>query len=68
MMKFFDEDLGSGLEKIRIPDLGWKKIGSGNRDKHPGSATLIFSGFHANRKKSRRNDMTRIARFEHFTL
>jgi hypothetical protein len=27
--KFFDADLGSGMEKIRI------------RDKHPGSATLI---------------------------
>jgi hypothetical protein len=24
-------------------DLGWKKVRSGIRDKHPGSATLIFS-------------------------
>jgi hypothetical protein len=34
------------MEKIRIrdgknSDLGWKKVGSGIRDKHPGSATLI---------------------------
>jgi hypothetical protein len=28
ILKFFDEDPGSGMEKIRI------------RDKHPGSATL----------------------------
>jgi hypothetical protein len=26
--------------KIRIRDPGWKKIGSGIRDKHPGYATL----------------------------
>jgi hypothetical protein len=29
------------MEKIRIRDQGWKKVGSGIRDKHPGSATLI---------------------------
>jgi hypothetical protein len=29
ILKFFDEDLG------------WKKVGSGIRDKHPGSATLV---------------------------
>jgi hypothetical protein len=23
-------------------DLGWKKLGSGIRDKHPGSATLVI--------------------------
>jgi hypothetical protein len=29
------------MEKIRIRNPGWKKVGSGIRDKHPGSATLI---------------------------
>jgi hypothetical protein len=29
---------GSGIQ-----DPGWKKVGSGIRDKHPGSATLIFT-------------------------
>ncbi len=48
-------DPGPGMEKIwiwdpgwkkflsRIPDLGWKKIGSGIWDKHPGSAKLEIS-------------------------
>jgi hypothetical protein len=36
----FDEDPGSGMETVQIRDLGWKKVGSGIRDKHPGSATL----------------------------
>jgi hypothetical protein len=40
ILKFFDEDPGSGMETVRIQDLGWKKVGSGIRDKHPGSATL----------------------------
>jgi hypothetical protein len=40
ILKFFDEHPGSGMEKIRNRDPGWKKIGSGIRDKHPGSATL----------------------------
>jgi hypothetical protein len=31
---------GSGLDKIRVRDPGWKEIGTGIRDKHPGSATL----------------------------
>jgi hypothetical protein len=30
------------MEKIRIWDSGWKKVGSGIRDKHPGSATLLI--------------------------
>jgi hypothetical protein len=34
---FFDADLGSGMEKIRIRDE--KKFGSGIRENHPGSAT-----------------------------
>ncbi len=40
IIKFFDADLGSGMEKILIRDPGWKKLESGIRDKHPGSATL----------------------------
>ncbi len=39
LLKFF-EDPGSGIETVRIQDPGWKKVGSGIRDKHPGSATL----------------------------
>jgi hypothetical protein len=39
-LKFFDEDPGSGMETVRIRDPGWKKVGSGIRDKYPGSATL----------------------------
>ena len=41
ILKFFDEDPGSGMETVRIRDPGWKKVGSGIRDKHPGSATLV---------------------------
>jgi hypothetical protein len=26
---------------VRIRDPGWKKVGTGIRDKHPGSATLV---------------------------
>jgi hypothetical protein len=40
ILKFFDEDPGSGMETVRIRDPGWKKVGSEIRDKHPGSATL----------------------------
>jgi hypothetical protein len=29
ILKFFDEDPGSGMETVRIRDLGWKKVGSG---------------------------------------
>ena len=29
------------METVRNRDLGWKKVGSGIRDKHPGSATLL---------------------------
>jgi hypothetical protein len=35
-----NSDPGSGMERILIRDAGWKKLGSGIRDKHPGSATL----------------------------
>jgi hypothetical protein len=41
LLKFFDADPGSGMEKIRIGNPGWKKFGSGIWDKHPGSATLV---------------------------
>jgi hypothetical protein len=33
------------MEKIRIRDPGWKKVGSGIREKHPGSTTLKGFGF-----------------------
>ncbi len=42
ILNFFDEDPGSRMETVRIRDLGWKKVGSGIRDKHPGSATLVL--------------------------
>jgi hypothetical protein len=35
-------DPRSGMETGRIRDPGWKKVGSGIQDKHPGSATLVF--------------------------
>ncbi len=40
ILKFFDEDSGSGMKKNS--DSGWKKLGYGIRDKHPGSTTLLF--------------------------
>jgi hypothetical protein len=40
ILKFFDEDPGSGMETVRIRDPGWKKVGSWIQNKHPGSATL----------------------------
>jgi hypothetical protein len=40
ILKFFEEDPGSGMETVQIRDRGWKKVGSGIWDKHPGSATL----------------------------
>jgi hypothetical protein len=33
ILKFFDEDPGSGMETVRIRDPGWKKVGSGIREK-----------------------------------
>jgi hypothetical protein len=42
ILKFFDADPESGMGKVRIRDPGWKKIGTGIPDKHPGSATLPF--------------------------
>ncbi len=51
ILKFFDEDPGSGMDTVRIRDPGWKKVGSGIRDKHPGSATLaIYMNKNANLK------------------
>ena len=29
ILKFFDEDPGSGMETVRIRDPGWKKVGAG---------------------------------------
>jgi hypothetical protein len=50
ILKFFVADPGSGMERIRIQDQGWKNSDpvSGMekiwiRDKHPGSATLALS-------------------------
>jgi hypothetical protein len=40
ILKFLDADPGSGMETVRIWDPGREKVGSGIRDKHPGSATL----------------------------
>ena len=42
ILKFFYDDPGSGMETVRIREPGWKKVGSGIRDKHQGSATLVF--------------------------
>ncbi len=39
ILKFFNVDPGSGMEKNLDP--GWKKVGSGIQDKHSGSATLL---------------------------
>jgi hypothetical protein len=38
------------MEKFEsvIRDPKWKKLGSGIRDKHPGSATLFENGNHLN--------------------
>jgi hypothetical protein len=56
ILKFFDEDPGSGIwdpgwrqfgSGIRNP--GWKKVRSGIRDKHPGSATLPATIFNTSR-------------------
>ncbi len=43
LLKFFDAYPGSGIRdgKIWIRDPGWKKFGSGIRDKHHGFATLL---------------------------
>ncbi len=46
ILKFFDADTGSGMEKFRIRDgknfgSEMEKFGSEIRDKHPGSATLL---------------------------
>jgi hypothetical protein len=34
-LAFFDADPGSGMEKIRIRDPGWKKFGSGINNQDP---------------------------------
>jgi hypothetical protein len=41
ILKFFDADPGSGMENNSDPR--WKKLGSGIRDKYPGSATLLVT-------------------------
>jgi hypothetical protein len=37
------------MESVRIRDPGWKKVGSGIRDKHPGCATLILGVYNFSR-------------------
>jgi hypothetical protein len=37
ILKFLDADPGSGMEKIRIRDPGWKKIGFGIKIPDPQS-------------------------------
>jgi hypothetical protein len=41
ILKFFDGDPDPGSGIFLTLDPGWKKFGSGIRDKHPGSATLL---------------------------
>jgi hypothetical protein len=44
ILKFFDEDPGSGMETVRIWDPGWRQFGSGIRDvkkSDPGSGINI---------------------------
>ncbi len=46
IFKFFDADLGAGMEKIWVLDPEWKNFGYGMEkirilDKHPGSAKLL---------------------------
>ncbi len=45
ILKFFDGDLGSGMKTVWTRDPGWKKVGTGIRDKHPRSAKLHKSVF-----------------------
>jgi hypothetical protein len=39
------------METVRIRDPGWKKFGSGIRDKRPGSATLVTDGLGPNSER-----------------
>jgi hypothetical protein len=44
ILKFFDADAGSWNRFLTLdPGSGMEKFGSGIRDKHPGSATLLDS-------------------------
>jgi hypothetical protein len=43
ILKSFDVDPGSGIPDGKNSDPGWKRVGSGIRYKHPGSATLVPS-------------------------
>jgi hypothetical protein len=45
------------METVQIRDPGWKKIGSGIRDKHPGSATLLYLLILQNLGENARNGM-----------
>jgi hypothetical protein len=48
--KFFGADPGSGIETIQIWNQGWRKLGSGIKNKHPGSATLFISWIRVSNK------------------
>jgi hypothetical protein len=41
ILEFFDADAARDPGIFVIRDPGWKKFGSGIRNKHPGSATLV---------------------------
>jgi hypothetical protein len=41
ILKFFDADPGSEMEKIRIRDLGWEKFGSGINIPDPQHCTYV---------------------------
>ncbi len=47
ILKFIDTDPESGIFLILYPGSGMEKLGSGIRDKQPGSATLLFSLFYS---------------------
>jgi hypothetical protein len=40
-LKYLNSLCGSGIRDGKNSDPVWKKFGSGIRDKHPGSATLL---------------------------
>jgi hypothetical protein len=44
ILKFFDEDPGSGMETVRIWDPGWKKVGSGINIPDPPHCCSVLYG------------------------
>jgi hypothetical protein len=41
ILKFFDEDPGSGMETVGIQDPGWKKVGSGINIPDPPHCSIV---------------------------